>query len=739
MKFTKLFNKLTGFDPLPFQERLIDFTKTPTGVLKAPTGSGKTEYYVANWVYDRLTKPQDTPRRLIIQLPMRTLVTQTTARVKAMLARAGLDIPVYTIQGGQLEEDFIFEFWKEAVVVGTQDQILSGQLMRKYCSSPKAAPLHFNALNNDVRIVADEIQLMTVGYSTSVKIQEFFEEAPGFHRRELLVCSATLNDKPLRGKHLTTIEVNEDDFNHPFFSKKLKRRKELHLHDEMEPLPLGHLVSELHEPGTLSLVVCNKVARAQEVMRSITGTETLLLTSRFRRAERQQIEEQLKSFKGVIVATQTIEAGVDLDARRLFTDLCPGSSIVQRAGRGGRNGTYEECDVHVINNSDSRPLPYERRDLDQAWAYLQDLKDRGLDISLHTLLNNPIVEDITISPLGPTKFQELCRNQKGAPNIPVAPYVREVDDGNVFVCWRENPSVHNRLVEKTEICPTYWNQVRQAFSEVWVFDDFVNKKPVWKKVTLNANSLPPQNGVVIVDSQSGRYDPVLGWDPQSLAPVPEIPPSGDKAYEDWGRSEALSLRVHLKETGLEEAPFICEELGLDPVFTSICSRAGFLHDVGKAMPVWQDYIQKGDIQPGVLLAKSDADVGTLRRIEIPCFRHEVASALYCLATGEDSAVTYLVMAHHGQVRAVYDSASDPNSDFVEEEGRKRGVKNGDVLPLIAGVTMSDVTLHHPEDYGLTWSGIYNDLVDAIGVFQLVELECIVRASDIRSSQRHLKV
>ena len=98
----------------------------------------------------------------------------------------------------------------------------------------------------------------------------------------------------------------------------------------------------------LTLVILNTVDRAKAVFEALKKTkgiaaDLMLLHSRFRPAERAKLIEVLKekslSDAGrIIVATQVVEAGVDISARVLFTELAPWSSLVQRFGRCHRYG-----------------------------------------------------------------------------------------------------------------------------------------------------------------------------------------------------------------------------------------------------------------------------------------------------------------------------------------------------------------------------------------------------------------
>ena len=99
-----------------------------------------------------------------------------------------------------------------------------------------------------------------------------------------------------------------------------------------------------------SIVICNTVARAQEIYQSLQdnllrgATEVLLLHSRFlkehRKTKEDTIRERFRRDAGpdnvILVATQVIEVGLDITCENLHTELAPASAIFQRAGRCAR-------------------------------------------------------------------------------------------------------------------------------------------------------------------------------------------------------------------------------------------------------------------------------------------------------------------------------------------------------------------------------------------------------------------
>ncbi|RLE64301.1 MAG: CRISPR-associated helicase Cas3' [Thermoprotei archaeon] len=106
------------------------------------------------------------------------------------------------------------------------------------------------------------------------------------------------------------------------------------------------------------LVVLNSVSRAAEVYDRIValcrdkGYEVLLVHGRMSHLHRSSIMAKLRSLakersRFVLVATQVIEAGIDLDADVLISDIAPIDSLVQRAGRVLRHSIDRKSEVIV--------------------------------------------------------------------------------------------------------------------------------------------------------------------------------------------------------------------------------------------------------------------------------------------------------------------------------------------------------------------------------------------------------
>jgi CRISPR-associated endonuclease/helicase Cas3 len=349
--FESFFRRATGNRPYPYQSALAEET-IQNRLLSVPTGAGKTAAVVMAWLWRQIVDREQTPRRLIYCLPMRVLVEQTRKNIEEWLGRIGTGIKVYTLMGADLEEDWETQPEAPAVLVGTQDMLLSRALNRGYGMSRYRWPLHFGLLNNDCLWMFDEIQLMGAGLPSSTQLAAFRENFSTFGPVASIWMSATLNLADMRSvdfaprANTQVTRPTGADLEDPGLSKRLRAVKKLARAPAScrTPEGLAAFVEQNHQPGTQTLVVLNRVERARDTFDALAhsyrdttgGPELLLLHSRFRPAERRAWQELLGQKPGmnsrIIVSTQVIEAGVDISSALLVTDLAPYSSLVQRFG-----------------------------------------------------------------------------------------------------------------------------------------------------------------------------------------------------------------------------------------------------------------------------------------------------------------------------------------------------------------------------------------------------------------------
>ena len=398
-----------GSEPFDYQRRLA-LDQPLRSVINVPTGAGKTAAALGAWLWRRLCKPTTVGRRLVYCLPMRTLVEQTdrvARRAIDKLSDGGL-IPrnrfrVYVLMGGEVSDEWETYPERESMLIGTQDMFLSRALNRGYAMSRFRWPVHFGLLNNDCLWVIDEVQLMGSGLATTLQLQAFRRNFGAFGEARTIWMSATVEPEWLR---TVDFESENDALGRPLSldpekdiksSPDLKARWEANKPIERAQARAGEdgkLVKEIlnaHRPRSRTLVVVNTVRRARSLydilQQQSPKARCLLVHSRFRPADRRKIVERLieePPQEGVIVvSTQVVEAGVDVSAKVLFTELAPWPSLVQRFGRCNRRGKdNNEAKVFWIDVPTSGKIslapPYDEADLIQSRKMLEGLNPQNV-------------------------------------------------------------------------------------------------------------------------------------------------------------------------------------------------------------------------------------------------------------------------------------------------------------------------------------------------------------------------
>lgn len=663
MSFKAFFQKATsGREPYPYQERFATSDELPL-LLNAPTGAGKTATAILGWLW-RLRNRDHTPRRLIYCLPMRVLVEQTERETREWVAALQLNIPVHVLMGGVDSEKWFLDPHQPAVLIGTQDMLLSRALNRGYAASRFHWPIDFGLLNNDCLWVFDEPQLMANGVSTSAQLAGLRTNFPTYGSCPSLWMSATLepdwlNTIDFRGKFDTVpMELSDQDYDpkRPLYKRmtaaKTLARFEVASSKDMKDV--AKAAWDKHEDGTQTLVIVNTVDRAKAVYGELSklckkpdACKLLLVHSRFRPRERSERNELLKkgdeSKNRIIVATQVVEAGVDISARTLITELCPWASMVQRIGRCNRAGddgtSSNPARVWWIDLDEKQAPPYEPSDL--AFSREQLAKLDQADVSPKALGDFKRVNGIKL----PFEHKHVLRRRDlldlfdTAPDlsgndIDISRFVRSDDDSvDVQVFWRqEAPSNDWDAVEsrrqaarREELCHVPLKSFREDFlqeeKEAYRFDYLDGK---WMMITKrDKNSVVPGQQFWITADQGG-YDKLLGWKPDvpHLAADVVIPPPDTVSKSWWERpdgfydsdewaqqSEWRTLAEHTQEV-VDSLNEILNDLPVEMV-------SEFERDVLRVTARWHDWGKAHDIFQSGLRSEIDDPNKRTENLKLP--------------------------------------------------------------------------------------------------------------------------
>ena len=120
-----------------------------------------------------------------------------------------------------------------------------------------------------------------------------------------------------------------------------------------------------YNPQKSTLVVFNTIKTSIEFYREIKarniGTSTALyLSTNIVPSESRNVwlpRYALNKEKLLVISTQVVEAGIDLDFDEVWRDIGPLDSIVQVAGRCNRNFTRSLAPMRVFNLHDDRGRP----------------------------------------------------------------------------------------------------------------------------------------------------------------------------------------------------------------------------------------------------------------------------------------------------------------------------------------------------------------------------------------------
>ena len=817
MLFTDFFTKATGNYPYPYQTRLAEGPTLPN-LLQAPTGAGKTEAVVLAWLWRRLEHPEQTvrqgsPRRLVYCLPMRTLVEQTRDRAYGWLSKLeqSEQVQLTILMGGEKQkEDWRLYPERDQIIIGTQDMLISRALNRGYAASPFRWPIDFGLLNNDCLWVLDEVQLMSNGLPTTTQLAAFRQALGTYGPTHTLWMSATVRPEWLgtvdflapTGKQI--LSLNDQDFSHEILKKRntaVKTMRQFQCQQNPssgQPYNLQEAagaIAEKHQPGTLTLAVFNTVARAQGVFQALQealkksggDAELVLVHSRFRPQERRQqsraIGQDPPAAGRIVVSTQAIEAGVDIDARTLFTDLAPWPSLVQRFGRCNRKGDYHQAEVYWLDLPDLRrtgrvnpAAPYEAEDLERARERLLTLEAKSVGPD-----KLPKLEDNDTPPTGSVlRRRDLIGLFDTTPDLSgnyldISRFVRGSEDTDVSVFWRvwpltEDPSEESP--QRDELCSVPVGQMRDFLRssahsrqrQAWRWD-YLDRG--WQQV--RREELRPGQ-TLLLRAEDGGYNTEKGWDPASVLPVVlESQEESDglqpEAYDDertnTGLGQWVTLTKHSQDVR-KEAERILDSLSLPDLALEVCQAvltAAHWHDAGKAHPVFQETMIS-NLNGEELLEKNSfvwakrgpASSGPRRGHSRPHFRHEVASALALLQRAPPELngwardlAAYLAMAHHGKARLSLRSLPSGNRSPDHQYLLGFPMEGKDVLP--AADLGGNVTVPQTEiDLAIAQMGITENgeipwlertlaLRDSkdLGPFRLAYLEALVRAADVRAS------
>jgi CRISPR-associated endonuclease/helicase Cas3 len=518
--FAEFYRAVHGHGTFPWQEQVVAKVLadgTWPDLVDVPTGLGKTSMldvavFVAAATVNTPGSERVGRRRTFFVVDRRLVVDeahQHAARIAKKLAEAetgvvgavssalrrfapswtGEVLPVTKMRGGATWD----AAWLErpdlpGVVLGTVDQVGSRLFFRGYGVSERRRPLDAALVGTDAVLFVDEAHLSSALLTTITAAHardHLGLPVPGL---SVVQLSATARQDAAEPGRPFPFNVAAH-LAHPVAARRLNASKTLRAvsstpRDVVKALAtaatravdqLSHVEGATHPP--VVLVVCNTVDRARAVhdrlAKELTpkdgspSVDCELLIGRSRPADRPQLHEWLTATMGVgrepgarpavLVATQTVEVGINLDADALITESASWDALVQRLGRLNRLGDFadrfpgvgEAAAVIIHDGQANGPVYGTARDA--VWGTLTGLvRDRpdGLSVTplrcrtysaehfagpehIRTDAYVPVLQVPTLDAWTQTAPTPLN-------DPPVAPFLHGVDGGvpGVLVAWR---------------------------------------------------------------------------------------------------------------------------------------------------------------------------------------------------------------------------------------------------------------------------------------------------------------
>jgi CRISPR-associated endonuclease/helicase Cas3 len=329
--------------------------------LTLPTGMGKT-LLSASWAIKLRNKVQKelgyTPQ-IIVALPFLSIIDQTAKVYESFLNQPNDEIFLKThslssfdFSGYEADTaEFFVNIWKSQIVMTTFDQLLYAFFSDK----PKHLMRFHNLLNSI--IIMDEVQALPphLWHPFSTFIKYITDRGKSY----LLLMSATqpqIIDAAI--DLVPSVTENNENKGAERYFEKLSRYKLLLKHKDIKSI--NEFISEMRDripqmDKDKIMIVLNTRDSAKKVYENLrdiakrNNRETYFLSSYVIPIERLNRILQIKnSIRALVITTQCIEAGVDLDMDYIIRDFSPLDSIIQVAGRCNREGKKKIGSVEIV-------------------------------------------------------------------------------------------------------------------------------------------------------------------------------------------------------------------------------------------------------------------------------------------------------------------------------------------------------------------------------------------------------
>ena len=422
---------------------------------------------------------------------------------------ADLPLGVHVLRGGMYRS----EAWarnplQPTIVSSTVDQIGSRLLFRAYGRSGSGAwPVYAALAANDSLILLDEAHCAQPFLQTLQAVRLY--RGPRWAHEPLPRCfyPVVMSATPPPGLADIFRDESDDgrDPDHELGRRQLARK----------PARLRHIPKARGDAATVELakaltqhaldlqcdqrraivVFANRVATAREAYRRLSDFEhvtAVLVTGRMRAVDKDATVRRLKALQldasaskdrqlqesVIVVATQTLEVGADLDFDGLVTECASLDALRQRFGRLNRMGRDIDARAVILIRADqAKPKrdeddPVYGRALTNTWGWLKEHTNDNHEVDfgiahlsrllknedLLAELNAPSTDAPVMLPAHVDCWVQTAPQPQPSPDIAMFLHGPRENAPDVQVCWRADldlasEEVQGYAIESLMLCP----------------------------------------------------------------------------------------------------------------------------------------------------------------------------------------------------------------------------------------------------------------------------------------------
>ena len=494
--------------------------------ISLPTGSGKTlaALSFSMKLRNRIYKEKKILPRIIYSLPFLSIIDQNEEVIKDVLAIKDIDSQDVFIKHNSMSEiyyrtsenqelkidnaEILIESWYSEIIITTFYQLLYTLISNKNRSLKK---LH--NLNNSI-VILDEVQSLPPKYWKLINV--LFREISKKYNIWFIFMTATQPAIYSKKEMLPLIEDTDYYFKH-FDRVEYKFDLEEQLIDEFNE----YILEEVLSTDKDIMIVVNTIQNSIDIFKYLSDyvdeDELYYLSTNILPFERKKRISNIKKSdnRKVIVTTQLIEAGVDIDVDIIYRDFAPIDSIVQTAGRCNRNQLKDKGTVNIIKLINEKEKPFNEYIYDSISRETTYQLVKDIDcISENDFAD--IIDEYYTKINGAISTKESNEILKKLSEQKISDITKD------FSLIEENIQKQDVFIDINDKSHEIWNRYKEIYSsDKSLFDkkrDFKKIKSEFRKYVLSVDikkigTIPIEYNMAYVDNvdMKRKYDSQMGF------------------------------------------------------------------------------------------------------------------------------------------------------------------------------------------------------------------------------------